>query len=137
MLKKRLWHRCFPVNFVKFLRTPFLQNTSGWLLLWFEKVENIILFETIIIFSRDYKNLPFSNELYQPEMNFIENKYLTDLLMIYVQDCCMQQHNIIRSSHRRCSVKKSVLRKFAKFTENTCTKVSLAQVFSCEFCEFS
>ena len=23
LLKKRLWHRCFPVNFVKFLRTPF------------------------------------------------------------------------------------------------------------------
>ena len=33
LLKKRLWHRCFPVNFVKFLRTPFLQNTSGRLLL--------------------------------------------------------------------------------------------------------
>ena len=29
LLKKRLWHRCFPVNFVKFIRTPFLQNTSG------------------------------------------------------------------------------------------------------------
>ena len=29
LLKKRLWHRCFPVNFVKFLRTPFLQNTSS------------------------------------------------------------------------------------------------------------
>ena len=29
LFKKRLWHRCFPVNFVKFLRTPFLQNTSG------------------------------------------------------------------------------------------------------------
>ena len=29
LLKKRLWHRCFPVNFVKFLRTPFFQNTSG------------------------------------------------------------------------------------------------------------
>ena len=27
LLKKRLWHRCFPVNFAKFLRTPFLQNT--------------------------------------------------------------------------------------------------------------
>ena len=25
--KKRLWHRCFPVNFTKFQRTPFLQNT--------------------------------------------------------------------------------------------------------------
>ena len=24
LLKKRLWHRYFPVNFVKFLRTPFL-----------------------------------------------------------------------------------------------------------------
>ena len=33
LLKKRLWHKCFPVNFVKLLRTPFLQNTSGRLLL--------------------------------------------------------------------------------------------------------
>ena len=33
LLRKRLWHRCFPVNFAKFLRTPFLQKTSGRLLL--------------------------------------------------------------------------------------------------------
>ena len=33
LLKKRLWHKCFPVNFAKFLRTLFLQNTSGRLLL--------------------------------------------------------------------------------------------------------
>ena len=33
LLKKRLWHRCFPVNFAKFLRTAFLQNTSRRLLL--------------------------------------------------------------------------------------------------------
>ena len=26
---KRLQHRCFPVNFVKLLRTPFLQSISG------------------------------------------------------------------------------------------------------------
>ena len=32
-LKKRLWHRCFHVNFAKFLRTPFLQDTSGRLFL--------------------------------------------------------------------------------------------------------
>ena len=31
-LKKRPWNRCFPVNFAKFLRTPFLRNTSGLLL---------------------------------------------------------------------------------------------------------
>ena len=29
LLRKRPWHRCFPVNFAKFIRTPFLQNTSG------------------------------------------------------------------------------------------------------------
>ena len=33
LLKKKLWHRCYPVNFAKFLKTPFLQNTSGRLLL--------------------------------------------------------------------------------------------------------
>ena len=37
LLKKRVWLRCFPVNFVKFLRTRFLQNTSGRLLLASEK----------------------------------------------------------------------------------------------------
>ena len=29
LIKKRLWYRCFLVNFAKFLSTPFLQNTSG------------------------------------------------------------------------------------------------------------
>ena len=31
--EKRTWQKCFPVNLAKFLRTPFLQNTSGRLLL--------------------------------------------------------------------------------------------------------
>ena len=34
LLKKGLWHRCFPVNFVKFPRTPYLQNTTERLLLF-------------------------------------------------------------------------------------------------------
>ena len=33
-IKKRLWHRCFLVNFAKFLRTYFFQNISGRLLLF-------------------------------------------------------------------------------------------------------
>ena len=32
-IRKRLWHRCFPVNFAKLLRIHFLQNTSEQLLL--------------------------------------------------------------------------------------------------------
>ena len=33
LLKKRLRHRCFPLNFVKFLRTPFFIEQLWWLLL--------------------------------------------------------------------------------------------------------
>ena len=32
-IKKRLWERCFPVNFAKFLKAPFLKNTPGRMLL--------------------------------------------------------------------------------------------------------
>ena len=28
LLKNRLWHRCFAVNFVKFSKAPIAQNTS-------------------------------------------------------------------------------------------------------------
>ena len=38
LLKKRIWHRCFPVSFAKFLGTPFLLNTSGRLLLYVHMV---------------------------------------------------------------------------------------------------
>ena len=34
LIKKRLWHRYFPANFAKFLKTPFSLNTSGQLLLY-------------------------------------------------------------------------------------------------------
>ena len=33
-VKKRLWGRCFPVNFAKFLRTPFFSDHLWWLLLY-------------------------------------------------------------------------------------------------------
>ena len=45
-IKKSLWHRCFPVNFAKFPRTPFftkhlrrllLKNTDFWI--FFRKIE--------------------------------------------------------------------------------------------------
>ena len=35
LFKRKLLHSCFPGNFAKFSRTPFLQNTSGQLLLCF------------------------------------------------------------------------------------------------------
>ena len=39
LFKKRLWHRCFAANFVKFSRKPFSQSTSGRLPLWLIKYE--------------------------------------------------------------------------------------------------
>ena len=66
---------------------------------------------------------------------------------------CNFDNPCYRSSHLRCSVKKSVLRNFAKFTGNTYVKAyfnkvsglrpatllkrHLAQLFSCRFSEIS
>ena len=53
-----------------------------------------------------------------------------------------KHHGEFRSNHRKCSIKKDVLRNFAKFTGKhvclrpaTLQKKTLAQVFSCEFFE--
>ena len=43
-VKKRLQHRTFPVNFAKFPKTPFLQNTSRRLLLYAYVFMRISLF---------------------------------------------------------------------------------------------
>ena len=62
VLKRRPCHRCSTVNFVKFLRTPFLQNTSGrLLLLFFETHECLIILESPIVigfnFFKQRKNI--------------------------------------------------------------------------------
>ena len=43
-LKKRLWHRCFPVNFATFLRTFFLTEHLRWLLLTFQSESTLYSF---------------------------------------------------------------------------------------------
>ena len=45
LLKKRLSHRCFLVNFAKFLILPFLQNTFGQLLLYIPALWIIDVYE--------------------------------------------------------------------------------------------
>ena len=69
LLKKRLWHRCFPVSFVNFLRTLFLQNTSGRLLL---KQNQVLLVSQI---KESWEN--FSNGL---ECCFVD--WLNYLLLV-------------------------------------------------------
>ena len=62
LLKKRLWHRCLPVNFVKFLRTLFFTEHLWWLLLYvtiwarsvFEQVSEAVVhrFSSKQVFSK-------------------------------------------------------------------------------------
>ena len=41
LVKKSLWHRCFPVNFMKFLRTSFFTEQLRWLLLQYIDFESL------------------------------------------------------------------------------------------------
>ena len=50
LLKKRLWHRCFSVKFAKFLKAPFLQNTSKRLFLQIHGT----LHSTYLLNDKDY-----------------------------------------------------------------------------------
>ena len=53
------WHRCFPVTLAKFLRTSFLQNTSGRLLLY-----NSIRFNRWFVTLEEYNLLQIRWELF-------------------------------------------------------------------------
>ena len=57
LLKKSLWHRYFSVNLAKFLRTPFLQNDSGRLLLSLRYVEWSRIFRVLISVGSFYTNV--------------------------------------------------------------------------------
>ena len=43
LFKKRLWHRCCPVNFAKFLRTSFLTEHLRWLLLKYKELSELMV----------------------------------------------------------------------------------------------
>ena len=56
LLKKRLWYRCFHVNFVKFIRTLFSQSTPGRLLLLHQRclTGSEIVKDKELFFYRNY-----------------------------------------------------------------------------------
>ena len=62
LLKKSLWHRCFPVNFVKFLRTPFL--TESRKVGMQESIKAMFIFEKIFAHIETLQNT-FSRHMYK------------------------------------------------------------------------
>ena len=68
-LWQRLWHRCFPVSFAKFLRTLFFIEHLWWLLLvrfWFKQAA--LLFATIFGKSLILYNL-FQHQIMLPYLS--------------------------------------------------------------------
>ena len=77
LLKNRLWHRCFPVNFAKFLRTPFWQNTSERLLRLQQS------WRPTTLFNRDFNTCIFL-WIFQNFLNSFFYRKLRWLLLNYV-----------------------------------------------------
>ena len=51
LLKKRLWHKSFPVSFAKFPRTPFLTKQIRWLLL--KRLSKRVVSLEVTIFTKN------------------------------------------------------------------------------------
>ena len=76
LLNKRPQQRCFPVNFVKFSRTPFLQNTSRRILLFLIYLtvsfckEVLYICSNLLLFKKIDKNSQFCH-LFILQIHFI------------------------------------------------------------------
>ena len=115
LLKNRLWHKCFSVNFAKFLRTPFLTEHLPWL-----------LFSENQVFQASKK----------PIYNFWMDKYIdfksVPLLyshcfltvMLYFFETGINLIVTKKKLYRMCSIKKLLLEILHYLQENTCVGVS-------------
>ena len=86
LFKKGHWHRCLPVNFAKFLRTFFLQNTSGGLLMFLSI--SLIYFSSfdIILFSKIKRY--FKSQTVLPYMIWIFHILYSKLFNCSKQHAC-------------------------------------------------
>ena len=70
-LCQSLWHGCFPLNFAKFLRTSFLQNTSGRLFLNSEETKPLKKSSSSEIFAA----LGIASELFFFYLGFLSRTF--------------------------------------------------------------
>ena len=113
LLRRRSWQRCFPVNFAKFHRAPFLPEYLPWLLLWEYKCCLSLARTPFALFNFWFKVLFWS-----------------------LKSKCLSKKAVTK----RCSMKKMFLEISQNSQEtpvppacNFIIKETLAQVFSCEF----
>ena len=102
LLKKRLWHRCFPVDFAKCSTTPFLIERLGWL--------------PFILLSVSLKTT-WRSVICKKYVSFI---FIcsggNDVFFKWGSPARWKQTEIDESSHRTCSIETVVLKISARFT---------------------
>ena len=108
LLKQRLQHRCFAMNFAKILRAPFLQNISGQ------------LFLTIHLCRDGTCKCNPSHRLFK---DFYESKFFRSSYQMCSVKKGSQKFRKIYSKSTAPEVQPTTL-----------FKMRLAQKFSCEFC---
>ena len=99
ILKKRLWHRCFPVNFTKFLRTPFLTEHLGWLLL---EIGGLIFgIYVMLLFAPLYYKQVFN--WYRVYQKCFQAFLIFSLIKINAVDiiCCLSNKNFLICLNRK------------------------------------
>ena len=70
LLKKRLWHRCFPVNFAKLLITLFLTEHLWWLFLW------VIFFKGFLSILGNFSENVFFQWVVLPKLSNRESVFI-------------------------------------------------------------
>ena len=102
VLKKRLWHRCFTVNLVKFLRTIFIIEHIWWLLLqkhnmmpfFFQTLAELACLIFIILdikwgfISANATTLRNGKNFHSIPEGFLKKCYSTDLLSFLFNTKC-------------------------------------------------
>ena len=79
LFKRRLWHRCFPVNVAKFLRIPFLQNTSCGCF-WWKSLNVINWLEGNLLEENESQSLEtIINNYSQKSAAFVHNIDITEV----------------------------------------------------------
>ena len=72
VLKKRFWYRCFPVNFLKFLKALSITEHLWWLLL--KTPVNQLIFREESVDLQLYYSRTFSQEVFE-HLRYISNYY--------------------------------------------------------------
>ena len=102
LLKKRLWHSCFPVNFVKFLRTTFYIKYL-WRLLLCLFSSSFFLFKLAKTHSLYLRALSVSKFQLRTKFTYFQYNYAVQLAILkhlYLNHFCLFSYSMVITGFR-------------------------------------